>query len=149
MTDLMAVYIHFNILVIKIRVSACCIRTLFWCLSWLCICSVLNIYEEHQKLLNDLGAKKRGAENGWEKQHWQYLFKLCFSFHVLIIAVPFYRLSDGDDPEKISKMDDGSATAACQQAVPPTMPPVPPPPVMGGDMSGYGNYSTWYQVCRI
>ncbi|KAK3535871.1 hypothetical protein QTP70_021169 [Hemibagrus guttatus] len=78
--------------------------------------SVLSIYEEHQKLLNDLGAKKRGAENG-----------------------------DGEDPEKISKMDDGSATATSQQAAPPTMPPVPPPPVMGGDMSGYGNYSNWYQ----
>ncbi|MCJ8734250.1 hypothetical protein PDJAM_G00233300 [Pangasius djambal] len=76
--------------------------------------SVLSIYEEHQKLLNDLGAKKRGAENG-----------------------------DSDDPEKISKMDDGSA--APLQAVPPTMPPVPPPPVMGGDMSGYGNYGNWYQ----
>lgn len=55
--------------------------------------------------------------------------------------------SDGDDPEKISKMDDGSATAASQQAVPPTMPPGPPPPVVGGDTSGYGNYGNWYQVC--
>ncbi|KAF5896030.1 pre-mRNA-processing factor 39-like isoform X2 [Clarias magur] len=78
--------------------------------------SLLSIYEEHQKLLNDLGAKKRSAENG-----------------------------DGDDPEKISKMDDGSAAAAPQQAVPPTMPPGPPPPVMGGDTSGYGNYGNWYQ----
>ncbi|XP_047658217.1 pre-mRNA-processing factor 39 isoform X2 [Tachysurus fulvidraco] len=78
--------------------------------------SVLSIYEEHQKLLNDLGAKKRGAEN-----------------------------SDGDDPEKISKMDDGSALAAAQETVPPNMPPVPPPPVVGGDTSGYGNYGNWYQ----
>ncbi|XP_017329710.1 pre-mRNA-processing factor 39 [Ictalurus punctatus] len=78
--------------------------------------SVLSIYEEHQKLLNDLGAKKRGAEN-----------------------------SDSDDPEKMNKMDDDSGTAAPAQAVPPAVPPVPPPPVMGGDMSGYGNYSNWYQ----
>ncbi|XP_060784067.1 pre-mRNA-processing factor 39 isoform X2 [Neoarius graeffei] len=80
--------------------------------------SVLSIYEEHQKLLNDLGPKKRGAENG-----------------------------DGDGPEKMSKMDDGSAAAAASlQAVPPTVPPVPPPPpVMGGDMSGYGSYGNWYQ----
>ncbi|KAF4091226.1 hypothetical protein AMELA_G00034500 [Ameiurus melas] len=78
--------------------------------------SVLSIYEEHQKLLNDLGAKKRGAENG-----------------------------DSDDPEKMSKMDDDSGTVAPAQAVPPTIPPVPPPPVMGGDMSGYGNYGNWYQ----
>ncbi|KAF7707505.1 pre-mRNA-processing factor 39 [Silurus meridionalis] len=74
--------------------------------------SVLSIYEEHQKLLNELGANKREAENG-----------------------------DSDEPEKMAKMDDDSVTAASQQAVP----PVPPPPVMGGDMSGYGNYSNWYQ----
>ncbi|XP_017545618.1 pre-mRNA-processing factor 39 isoform X2 [Pygocentrus nattereri] len=82
--------------------------------------SVLSIYEEHQKLLDELGGKKRGAENG-----------------------------DNDDPEKMSKMDDGSAVTAPVQGVPPTMPPVsmttPPPPMMGGDMSGYGSYSNWYQ----
>ncbi|XP_026878519.2 pre-mRNA-processing factor 39 [Electrophorus electricus] len=84
--------------------------------------SVLSIYEEHQKLLNELGGKKRGAENG------------------------------DDDPEKMSKMDDGSAMTAPAQGVPPSMPPVPmttpPPPMMGGDMSGahgYGGYSNWYQ----
>lgn len=79
--------------------------------------SVLSIYEEHQKLLKDVSAKKRGAENG-----------------------------ENDELEKISKMDDGSATVAQQQTGPPTMPPVPPPPVVsGGDTSGYGNYSSWYQ----
>lgn len=30
------------------------------------VCSVLSVYEAHQKLLNDLGGTKRGAENGWE-----------------------------------------------------------------------------------
>ncbi|XP_072519578.1 pre-mRNA-processing factor 39 [Salminus brasiliensis] len=81
--------------------------------------SVLSIYEEHQKLLDDLGGKKRGAENG-----------------------------DNDDPEKMIKLDDGSAVTAVQGA-PPSIPPVPmttpPPPVMGGDTSGYGGYSNWYQ----
>ncbi|KAI4904162.1 hypothetical protein NFI96_013819 [Prochilodus magdalenae] len=81
---------------------------------------VLSIYEEHQRLLGELGGTKRGAENG-----------------------------DDDDPEKISKMDDGSAVSAPVQGVPPSMPPVPmttpPPPMMGGDMSGYGGYSSWYQ----
>lgn len=60
----------------------------------------------------------------------------------------FNHCSDSDDPEKMNKMDDDSGTAAPAQAVPPAVPPVPPPPVMGGDMSGYGNYSNWYQVCR-
>ncbi|XP_029917673.1 pre-mRNA-processing factor 39 [Myripristis murdjan] len=84
--------------------------------------SVLSIYEEHQKLLKELGGKKRGAENG-----------------------------DNEDPEKLSKDDDGSAVAMPPQ-VPPNMPHVPittpPPPVMGSDMStqaGYGGYSSWYQ----
>ncbi|XP_007246436.3 pre-mRNA-processing factor 39 isoform X1 [Astyanax mexicanus] len=79
--------------------------------------SVLSISEEHQKLLDDLGGKKRGAENG-----------------------------DDDDPEKMSKLDDGSAVSAAQGVLP-SMPPMttPPPPVMGGDMSGYGGYSNWYQ----
>ena len=56
---------------------------------------------------------------------------------------------DSDDPEKVSRTDDGSATAAAQTA-PPTVPPAPmtaPPPPMMGDMSGsYGSYSSWYQV---
>uniref|UniRef100_I3JCP6 Pre-mRNA-processing factor 39 n=1 Tax=Oreochromis niloticus TaxID=8128 RepID=I3JCP6_ORENI len=84
--------------------------------------SVLSVYEEHQKLLKELGGTKREAENGDE------------------------------DPEKLSKTDDGSAVAVSAQ-VPPTMPHVPittpPPPVMGTDMSaqaGYGGYSSWYQV---
>lgn len=77
------------------------------------------------------------------------IFKLAFIFHVGLTRCLFCHSSDSEDPEKISKMDDGSATATSQQAAPPTMPPVPPPPVMGGDMSGYGNYSNWYQVCRI
>ncbi|KAM4621804.1 pre-mRNA-processing factor 39 isoform 1-T1 [Polymixia lowei] len=82
--------------------------------------SVLFIYEEHQKLLKELGGKKRGAENG-----------------------------DNEDPEKLSKADDGSAVSVAPQ-VPPTMPHVPittpPPPMMGSDtQGGYGGYSNWYQ----
>lgn len=57
-----------------------------------------------------------------------------------------------EDSEKLSKSDDGSAVAVSAQA-PPTMPHVPittpPPPVMGADMTaqtGYGGYSSWYQV---
>uniref|UniRef100_A0A3P8Q3N8 Uncharacterized protein n=2 Tax=Astatotilapia calliptera TaxID=8154 RepID=A0A3P8Q3N8_ASTCA len=64
--------------------------------------SVLSVYEEHQKLLKELGGTKREAENGDE------------------------------DPEKLSKTDDGSAVSA---QVPPTMP-----------HTGYGGYSSWYQV---
>ncbi|XP_029518387.1 pre-mRNA-processing factor 39-like isoform X1 [Oncorhynchus nerka] len=85
--------------------------------------SVLTVYEEHQKLLKELGNKKRVAENG-----------------------------DSEDPEKMSKGEDGSAVPAPPQA-PPTMPHVPmttpPPPMMGGDMStvhaGYGGYGSWHQ----
>lgn len=32
------------------------------------LCSVLSVYEEHQKLLKELGGTKRGAENGWERK---------------------------------------------------------------------------------
>ncbi|XP_051513882.1 pre-mRNA-processing factor 39-like isoform X2 [Myxocyprinus asiaticus] len=82
--------------------------------------SVLSMYDEHQKLLKEHDGK-RGAENG-----------------------------DSDDPEKMSKMDDGSAMTVPPQTAPPTMPHVPittpPPPMMGGDMSGsYGSYGSWYQ----
>ncbi|XP_057205331.1 pre-mRNA-processing factor 39 isoform X1 [Triplophysa rosa] len=80
--------------------------------------SLLSKYEEHQKLLKEHDGK-RGAENG-----------------------------DNDDPEKMSKMDDGSAMGV--QTAPPTMPHMPmttpPPTMMGGDMSGsYGGYGSWYQ----
>ncbi|XP_051274948.1 pre-mRNA-processing factor 39 isoform X1 [Dicentrarchus labrax] len=83
--------------------------------------SVLSVYEEHQKLLKELGGTKRGAENGDE------------------------------DAEKLSKSDDGSAVAVSAQAPPtmPHVPiTTPPPPVMGTDMSaqaGYGGYGSWYQ----
>ena len=57
-----------------------------------------------------------------------------------------------EDPEKMSKSEDGSAVAV-SASVPPTMPHVPittpPPPVMGADanaQAGYGGYSNWYQV---
>ncbi|CAL8357184.1 unnamed protein product [Merluccius merluccius] len=83
--------------------------------------SVLAIYQQHQKLLKELNPKKRSAENRDE------------------------------EPEKLSKADDGSAVAAGQQVLP-TMPHVPittpPPPVMGSDASSqgsYGAYSSWYQ----
>ncbi|KAM9741407.1 pre-mRNA-processing factor 39 isoform 2-T2 [Menidia menidia] len=84
--------------------------------------SVLSVYEAHQKLLSELGGTKREAKNGDE------------------------------EPEKLSKSEDGSAVAASTQA-PPAMPHVPittpPPPVMGADMSstqsGYGSYGSWYQ----
>ncbi|KAK2849032.1 hypothetical protein Q5P01_008866 [Channa striata] len=82
--------------------------------------SVLSVYEGHQKLMKELGGTKREAENGDE---------------------------DPENPEKMSKTEDGSAAQ-----VQPTMPHVPittpPPPIMGTDMSaqtGYGAYSSWYQ----
>ncbi|XP_058505015.1 pre-mRNA-processing factor 39 [Solea solea] len=84
--------------------------------------SVLSLYEEHQKLLKELGGTKREAENG-----------------------------EGEDPEKLIKSEDGSAVAVSAQ-VPPTMPHIPittpPPPVVGSDVSaqtGYGGYGNWYQ----
>ncbi|XP_018592540.1 pre-mRNA-processing factor 39 [Scleropages formosus] len=85
--------------------------------------SVLTVYDEHQKLLKELGNKKRSAENG-----------------------------DNDDPEKMSKLEESSAVPAPSMATPPAVPPMPmttpPPPMMGGDMSGshsaYG-YGGWYQ----
>lgn len=82
--------------------------------------SVLCMYEEHQKLLQEHNAK-REAEN-----------------------------SDNDDPEKMSKMDDGSSLTVPPQTAPPMMPhapmTTPPPSMMGGDMSGsYGSYGSWYQ----
>ncbi|XP_068181965.1 pre-mRNA-processing factor 39 isoform X2 [Antennarius striatus] len=83
--------------------------------------SVLSVYEEHQKLLKELGGTKREAENGDE------------------------------DPEKLNKGDDNSAVAASEQTPPtvPHVPiTTPPPPVVGADMStqgGYGAYSSWYQ----
>ncbi|XP_040031075.2 pre-mRNA-processing factor 39 [Gasterosteus aculeatus] len=85
------------------------------------IASVLSVYEEHQKLLKELGGTKRGAENGDE------------------------------DSEKMSKSDDGSAVAVSAEVaatmahVPIT---TPPPPVVGADASSqaaYGGYSSWYQ----
>ncbi|KAM9850353.1 pre-mRNA-processing factor 39 isoform 2-T2 [Aulostomus maculatus] len=83
--------------------------------------SVLTVYEEHQRLLNELGGTKREAENG------------------------------DDDPEKLKESEDGSAVAVSAQVPPtiPHVPiTTPPPPVMGTDMSaqaGYGAYSSWYQ----
>ncbi|GLD72373.1 pre-mRNA-processing factor 39-like protein [Lates japonicus] len=83
--------------------------------------SVLSVYEEHQKLLKELGGTKRGAENGDE------------------------------DSDKLSKSEDGSAVAVSSQVPPtmPHVPiTTPPPPMMGTDMSaqaGYGGYSSWYQ----
>ncbi|KAK5896964.1 hypothetical protein CesoFtcFv8_010073 [Champsocephalus esox] len=83
--------------------------------------SVLSVYEEHQKLLKELGGTKREAENGDE------------------------------ETEKLMKSEDGSAVAVSAQDPPtmPHVPiTTPPPPVMGADASaqaGYGGYSSWYQ----
>ncbi|XP_054647852.1 pre-mRNA-processing factor 39 isoform X2 [Dunckerocampus dactyliophorus] len=83
--------------------------------------SVMSVYEEHQKLLKELGGTKREAENGDE------------------------------DPEKKSKDDDGSAADASAQAPDATThTPIttPPPQAMSTDTSGqagYGAYSNWYQ----
>ncbi|KAM9376534.1 pre-mRNA-processing factor 39 [Pholidichthys leucotaenia] len=83
--------------------------------------SVLSVYDEHQKLLKELGGTKREAENGDE------------------------------DPEKLAKTEDSSAVAVSAQAPPtiPHVPiTTPPPNMMGTDMSaqsGYGGYSSWYQ----
>nr|XP_019940465.1 PREDICTED: pre-mRNA-processing factor 39-like [Paralichthys olivaceus] len=83
--------------------------------------SVLSVYEEHQKLMKELGGTKRGAENGDE------------------------------DSEKLDKGEDDSTVAVSAQVPPtvPHVPiTTPPPPVMGTDMSaqaGYGGYGNWYQ----
>uniref|UniRef100_A0A7N8YNQ4 Pre-mRNA-processing factor 39-like n=1 Tax=Mastacembelus armatus TaxID=205130 RepID=A0A7N8YNQ4_9TELE len=82
--------------------------------------SVLSVYEEHQKLMKELGGTKREAENG------------------------------DDEAEKLSKSEDGSAVAAQVPPTMPHVPmTTPPPPMMGADMStqaSYGGYSSWYQV---
>ncbi|KAG7464513.1 hypothetical protein MATL_G00166410 [Megalops atlanticus] len=82
--------------------------------------SVLMVYDEHQKLLKEMGNKKRSAENG-----------------------------DNDDPEKVSKLEDSSSMPTPSMATPPMAPPVPmttpPPPMMGGDMSSSYGYGGWYQ----
>ncbi|XP_077388287.1 pre-mRNA-processing factor 39 isoform X2 [Festucalex cinctus] len=82
--------------------------------------SVLSFYEDHQKLLKELGGIKREAENKDKGQ------------------------------EKVVKSEDAPADDASTQAPPtdPQVPiTVPPPPTM--DMSaqsgGYGGYSNWYQ----
>ncbi|CAN9515050.1 unnamed protein product [Ophioblennius macclurei] len=84
--------------------------------------SVLSVYEEHQKLLKELGGTKREAENGDE------------------------------EPEKLSKSEESSDAAASAEQATPATPHVPittpPPPVMGADTSaqtGYAGYSSWYQ----
>uniref|UniRef100_A0A8C6NL53 Pre-mRNA-processing factor 39-like n=4 Tax=Nothobranchius furzeri TaxID=105023 RepID=A0A8C6NL53_NOTFU len=83
--------------------------------------SVLSVYEEHQKLLNEIGKTKREAENGDE------------------------------DPQKLSKNEDSSTVAAAEEVPPtmPQVPITnPPPSVIGTDTSaqaGYGAYSSWYQ----
>ncbi|XP_061138390.1 pre-mRNA-processing factor 39 [Syngnathus typhle] len=84
--------------------------------------SVLSVYEEHQKLLKELGGTKREAENGDEGQ------------------------------EKLIKGDDAPADGTSAQVPPtdPQAPiTVPPPPEMTMDVSaqsgGYGGYNNWYQ----
>lgn len=87
--------------------------------------SVLSAYEEHQKLLSELGGTKREAENGDE------------------------------EPEKQIKSEEDSTVAVSEAEATPTTTttthvPIttPPPPVMGADasaQSGYGGYGSWYQ----
>ncbi|XP_049441315.1 pre-mRNA-processing factor 39 [Epinephelus fuscoguttatus] len=80
--------------------------------------SVLSVYEEHQKLLKELGGTKREAENGDE------------------------------DPEKLSKSEDGTAVAVSAPTMPHVPITTPPPPVMGTDatsQAAYGGYGSWYQ----
>lgn len=83
--------------------------------------NVLSVYEGHQRLLNELGATKRGAENG------------------------------EDDPEKMHKVDDGSSVdASAETQVTEVGNTTPPPVVSGGDataaaQAGYAGYSSWYQ----
>ncbi|XP_015240131.1 PREDICTED: pre-mRNA-processing factor 39-like [Cyprinodon variegatus] len=78
--------------------------------------SVLSVYDAHQKLLDELGGTKREAENRDE------------------------------DPEKISKTDDGSSTAAQTAS---SMSQVPSSTAVAGTdtsaQAGYGAYSSWYQ----
>ncbi|XP_051930228.1 pre-mRNA-processing factor 39 [Hippocampus zosterae] len=84
--------------------------------------SVLSVYEEHQKLLKELGGTKREAEN------------------------------KDEDREKVIKSDDAPKDDASAQVPPtdPQLPiTVPPSPAMTMDVnaqsSGYGGYSNWYQ----
>lgn len=87
--------------------------------------SVLSVYEEHQKLLKELGGTKREAENNGD-----------------------------EEPEKPSKSEESSEeTVSAEQATPTTTQHVPittppPPPVVTTDMNaqtGYTGYGSWYQ----
>lgn len=53
------------------------------------LCSVISVYEAHQKLLNELGGAKRAAENGYVKNLLQcppFGVSFCF-FSALLQAV--------------------------------------------------------------
>ncbi|XP_028316280.1 pre-mRNA-processing factor 39 [Gouania willdenowi] len=83
--------------------------------------SVMLIYEDHQKLVDELRGTKREAENG------------------------------NEDPEKLGKTEVDVAAATSEQttvAAPQVPVAMPTQPVTGTDMSaqaGYGAYSSWYQ----
>ncbi|XP_029020833.1 pre-mRNA-processing factor 39 isoform X2 [Betta splendens] len=79
--------------------------------------SVLSVYEEHQKLMKELGGTKRESENGDE------------------------------DPEKLSKTEDNSAAQVTPTMphVPITTPPPPIMGADMNAQAGYGGYSSWYQ----
>nr|XP_057919167.1 pre-mRNA-processing factor 39 isoform X2 [Doryrhamphus excisus] len=79
--------------------------------------SVMAVYEEHQKLLTELSATKREAQNG------------------------------NEEPEKKSKGDDGSVadgSAQAPDATPPVPITTPPPPDTSGQ-AGSGVLGGWYQ----
>lgn len=54
-----------------------------------------------------------------------------------------------EDPEKLSKSEDGTAVAVSAPTMPHVPITTPPPPVMGTDatsQAAYGGYGSWYQV---
>ncbi|KAL2077474.1 hypothetical protein ACEWY4_026978 [Coilia grayii] len=73
--------------------------------------SVLTMYEDHQKLLKEIGPKKRGAENG-----------------------------DSDDQEKVSRTDDSSAGAQTAPPTVPPVPPPPMMGDMSGSYGSYSSW---------
>lgn len=53
-------------------------------------CSVLSVYEEHQKLLNELGGTKRGAENGWDRKEKEDWLNFLLLHQKLLVFTHFF-----------------------------------------------------------